>query len=65
MHVPGRDWAKVVVCFVEGEPIQAVVPAPMTVNLDRLLELARGHEIRLAEEDELRPSIRTCTATAR
>lgn len=54
MHVPGRDWAKVVVCFVEGEPIQAVVPAPQAVNLDRLLELAGGTKIRLALEDELR-----------
>jgi Ala-tRNA(Pro) deacylase len=54
LHVPGRDWAKVVVCFVEGVPIQAVVPAPLTVNLDRLVELAGGTVIRLAQEDELR-----------
>lgn len=26
-HVPGRNWAKTVVCFADGEPIQAVVPA--------------------------------------
>jgi Ala-tRNA(Pro) deacylase len=54
LHVPGRDWAKVVVCFVEGVPIQAVVPAPLIVNLDRLLKLAGGTVIRLAQEDELR-----------
>ena len=53
VHVPGRDWAKVVVCVVDGEPVEAVVPAPMTVNLDRLLELANGREIRMAREDEL------------
>jgi Ala-tRNA(Pro) deacylase len=53
-HAPGRDWAKVVVCVVDGEPIPAMLPAPMTVNLRQLLELAGGHEIRLAEEDELR-----------
>ena len=52
-HVPGRDWAKVVICFVDGTPVQAVLPAPRTVNLERLLELARGCEIRLAREDEL------------
>jgi Ala-tRNA(Pro) deacylase len=52
-HVPGRDWAKVVICVVDGEAVQAVVPAPLTVNLDRLLELARGTRIRLASEDEL------------
>ena len=53
-HVAGRDWAKVVVCVIDGEPVEAVVPAPSIVNLDRLLELAGGTEIRLAEEEELR-----------
>jgi Ala-tRNA(Pro) deacylase len=53
IHVPGRDWAKVVVCFVDGRPIEAVVPAPLVVDLDRLLEVAGGSEIRLAREDEL------------
>jgi Ala-tRNA(Pro) deacylase len=53
-HVPGRDWAKVVVCFVNGQPVEAVLAAPSIVNLDRLLELAGGTSIRLAQEDELR-----------
>jgi Ala-tRNA(Pro) deacylase len=52
-HVPGRDWAKVVICLVDDDPIEAVLPAPLTVDLDRLLELARGKEIRLADETEL------------
>jgi len=64
MHVPGRDWAKVVVCFVEGEAIQAVVPAPLAVNLERLLELAGGKEIRLAQEDELRRLYPGCESGA-
>jgi Ala-tRNA(Pro) deacylase len=53
MHVPGRDWAKVVVCIVDGEPVQAVLPAPTIVDLARLLELVGGSEIRLAREEEL------------
>jgi Ala-tRNA(Pro) deacylase len=53
-HVPGRDWAKVVICFVDGQPIEAVLSAPLTVNLDRLLRLAGGSEIRLAQEEEMR-----------
>lgn len=52
-HTPGRDWAKVVICFTDGEPIQAVVPADLVVNLDRLLALSGAHTIRLAREDEL------------
>lgn len=53
-HVPGRYWAKVVVCFVDCEPIQAVVPADLEVDLDRLAMVAGANSIRLAEEDELR-----------
>jgi len=52
-HVPGRDWAKAVVCFADGEPIQAVVPADRVVNLDRLRVFAGADRIRLAREDEL------------
>ena len=53
VHVPGRDWAKVVVCIVDGDPIQAVVPATRAVDLRALLGLAGGMDIRLADEDEL------------
>jgi Ala-tRNA(Pro) deacylase len=52
-HVPGRDWAKVVVFFADGEPVQAVVPADLVVNLHRLRILAGADTIRLAEEREL------------
>lgn len=63
-HVPGRDWAKVVVCVVDGEPIQAVVPATRHVDLERLLDLAGGLEIRLADEDELARLYPECEAGA-
>ena len=59
-HVPGRDWAKVVICLMDGEPIQAVLPAPLTVNLTRLLAFAGGSEIRLAQEEELRRLFPEC-----
>ena len=45
VHVPGRDWAKVVICFVDGEPIQAVLPAPLVVNLDRLLAVVLQRDV--------------------
>lgn len=53
VHVSGREWAKVVICFVDDHPIEAVLPATLTVNLDRLRLLARGGTIRLADEAEL------------
>jgi len=52
-HIPGRDWAKVVVCVVDGRPVQAVLPAPLIVDLESFLELVGGSAIRLATEDEL------------
>jgi Ala-tRNA(Pro) deacylase len=52
-HVPGRNWAKPVVCFADGEPVQAVVPADLEVDLERLANLARAHDVRLADESEL------------
>ena len=53
-HVPGRGWAKAVICFADGRPIQAVVPADLEVDLGRLADLARANTIRLAGEHELR-----------
>lgn len=52
-HVPGRNWAKAVICFADGEPIQAVIPADLAVDLDRLLVVTGADTIRLAREDEL------------
>lgn len=66
-HVPGRNWAKVVTYFVDGEPLEAVVPVSMTVNLYRLLDLARGRDIRLARNEELQrlfPECQTPTTAA-
>lgn len=53
LAIPKRDWAKVVVCFADGEPIQAVVPANHGVDLERLQAVAGTKTIRLAREDEL------------
>jgi len=63
-HVPGRDWAKVVVCFIDGQPVEAVVPAPAFVNLDRLLELAGGRTIRVSDEEELQRLFPGCEVGA-
>jgi Ala-tRNA(Pro) deacylase len=53
-HVPDCDWAKTVVCFADGEPLQAVVPADLEVDLPSLAMLVRASTVRLATEDELR-----------
>jgi Ala-tRNA(Pro) deacylase len=63
-HVPGHDWAKVVICYIDGEPVEAVVPAPSIVNLDLLLDLAGGRAIRLADEADLRRLFPDCEVGA-
>jgi len=52
-HIQGRHWAKIVVCFADSEPIQAVLPAHLMVDLERLAALAQAHEVRLAREAEI------------
>ena len=63
-HTSGWRWAKAVVCFIDGEPAQAVVPAHYLVNLERLRTVARASSIRLAHEDELQWLFPECEAGA-
>ena len=63
-HVAGRMWAKVVVCFVDDEPVEAVVAAPAVADLGRLLELTGGRDIRVAEEAELQQLFPGCESGA-
>jgi Ala-tRNA(Pro) deacylase len=51
-HIPGREWAKTVVCMADGEPIQAVLPAHLAIDVDRLRALTGARSVRLAEESE-------------
>jgi len=52
-HIPGRQSAKVVICLADGQPVQAVVPAHYSVDLDALRMLTRAVSLRLAREDEI------------
>jgi Ala-tRNA(Pro) deacylase len=42
-----------VICFADGDPVQAVVPSDLVVHLERLRILTGAQKIRLAVEDEL------------
>jgi Ala-tRNA(Pro) deacylase len=52
-HVSGRSWAKTVICIADEEPILAVVPAHLMVNMEALRLLAVVTTVRLASEQEL------------
>jgi Ala-tRNA(Pro) deacylase len=51
-HVPGRAWAKVVVCMADQLPILAVLPAPLRIDFDRLQDASHAATLRLAREGE-------------
>jgi Ala-tRNA(Pro) deacylase len=63
-HVPGREWAKAVVCLADGQPILAVVPAPFRIDLDRLKRAAHADALRLASEAELQGFYADCEVGA-
>ena len=52
-HIPGRRSAKVVICIADGQPVQAVVPAHYSVDLETLRQLAGAVSLRLASEREI------------
>ena len=53
-HVPGREWAKVVVCVADDRPVLAVLPAPLKVDFERLRDVTHAHSLRLAHENEFK-----------
>jgi Ala-tRNA(Pro) deacylase len=63
-HVPGREWAKVVVCMADNHPVLAVLPAPLKVDLDRLKQAAHAASLRLANEGEFKGLYTDCEVGA-
>ena len=63
-HVPGIQWAKTVVCIADDQPILAVLPAPLDVDLNALRRAADCDSIRLAKESEFRGLYRDCETGA-
>ena len=64
LHVPGREWAKAVVCMVDDQPTLAVLPADCLVDLDRLRDACGARSARLASEAEFRPFYSECEVGA-
>ena len=63
-HVPGREWAKAVVCMIDDRPMMAVLPADRLVDLDRLRDACGAGSARLAREAEFRPLYSDCEVGA-
>ena len=52
-HIRGHCWAKVVICMLDDQPAQAVLPAHYVVDLEQLRILSGASTLRLAKEEEL------------
>ena len=52
-HIPGRRSAKVVICIADSQPVQAVLPAHYSVDLEALKTLVGCSSLRLAREQEI------------
>ncbi len=52
-HIRGHCWAKVVICMIDEQPAQAVLPAHYLVDLEKLRLLANAAALRLAHEEEI------------
>ncbi|NJD11488.1 MAG: YbaK/EbsC family protein [Gemmatimonadetes bacterium] len=63
-HVPGQQFAKVVMLIVDGRPVMAVVPATRAVHFDRVAMVLGAHEVRLACESEFAPLFPDCEVGA-
>ena len=63
-HVPGRQFAKVVVVVADGKPAMMVVPAAKWLRLERAAQATHAHDVRLAEESEFAPLFPDCEVGA-
>ena len=63
-HVPGREWAKAVVCMADNHPTLAVLSADYVVDLDRLRALLGATSLRLATEAEIKLLYEGCEVGA-
>jgi len=63
-HVPGRAWAKTVVCVGDEALLLAVLPAHHSVDLEKLRAVAGVRDLRLATEREMGSHYPGCEAGA-
>jgi len=63
-HVPGHQFAKVVMLIVDGRPVMAVLPATRAVHVAQVAKLLAAHEVRLACESEFAPLFPDCEVGA-
>ncbi len=63
-HTPGKEFAKTVMLWVDGNYAMAVLPAHRMVDFDKLRQALSAKEVKLASEDEIRELCPDCEAGA-
>ncbi len=63
-HISGHRIAKVVGVLADGQPVELILPASRRVLLDRVRQLLRNKEVRLATEEELKRFFPDCEVGA-
>lgn len=64
VHVPGHEFCKSVVVYVDGSPAMLVLPAPHIVSLEAVRAQIGARTVRLAEEKELAELFPDCDVGA-
>lgn len=59
-HVSGHRVAKVVIVIADGRPVELILPASRRIVLDRVRDLLRARNVRLANEVELQQTFEDC-----
>jgi Ala-tRNA(Pro) deacylase len=60
LHVPGRQFVKVVVVKLDGNPVLAVMPAPLRINFKQLAAAGGAKKCSLASESEFQQLFSDC-----
>ncbi len=63
-HVPGRQFAKVVMALADGQTVMLVLPASHHVDLPKLKSALKAKEARLAKENEFQSIFPDCDTGA-
>jgi len=64
LHVPGRNFVKVVVVKLDGNPALAVLPAPLRISFKQLAAAAGAKKCQLASEGEFKALFPDCEVGA-
>ena len=63
-HVPGRELAKTVVLYIDGEMAMAVLPSTRMLDLELLRHQAEAESVTLATENQFKDRFPDCEAGA-